>query len=60
VAPLLLRLVDRADRLAVAVAAGESVVEELPLPPWWQLRRDEVIFLLFLSLCLVFIFRVLG
>lgn len=59
VAPLLLRLVDRADRLALAVAAGEPVVEELHLPPCWRLRRDEVVFLLFLSLCLGFIFRVL-
>jgi hypothetical protein len=59
VAPLLLRLVDRADRLARAVAAGEPVVEELPLPPFWRLRRTAAVFLLALVFCLVFIFGIL-
>jgi energy-coupling factor transport system permease protein len=60
VAPLLLRLVDRADRLALAVAAGEPVVEELPpLSPWWRLRRAEAYFLLAMGLGLILIFGVL-
>ncbi|HEY7745954.1 MAG TPA: energy-coupling factor transporter transmembrane protein EcfT [Desulfuromonadales bacterium] len=58
-APLLLRLVDRADGLALAVAAGKPVVEELPLPPWWRVRPAEAAFLLALILCLVFIFGAL-
>jgi len=60
VAPLLLRLVDRADRLALAVAAGATVVEELPpLPPFRSLRRADHLFWLTVGLCLVFIFGVL-
>jgi len=60
VAPLILRLVDRADRLALAVAAGEPVVEELPpLPPCRRLRGGNIVFLLALGFSLVVIFRVL-
>lgn len=60
VAPLLLRLVNRADRLALAVAAGEPVVEELPqLPPFSRLRGIDVLFLLAVGLCLAIIFGIL-
>jgi energy-coupling factor transport system permease protein len=60
VAPLLLRLVDRADRLARAVAAGRPVVEELPpLPPYRWLRGIDLYFLLSLGLCLALIFGML-
>lgn len=60
VAPLLLRLVDRADRLALAVAAGQPVVEELPpLPPFRSLRALDAFFLFSLGLCLLVIFGVL-
>lgn len=60
VAPLLLRLVDRADRLALAVAAGEPVVEALPsLPPFPRPRGADVLFLLTVVLCLLVIFGIL-
>jgi energy-coupling factor transport system permease protein len=60
VAPLLLRLVERADRLALAVAAGQPVVEELPpLPPFRCLRALDAFFLLSLGLCLLVIFGML-
>lgn len=60
VAPLILRLVDRADRLALAVAAGKPVVEPLsPLPSYRQLRGGNLYFLLTLVFCLVVIFGVL-
>lgn len=57
VAPLILRLIDRADRLAMAVAAGEPVVEELPpLPPFRHLRGSNLYFpfVLFLGLAVIF------
>jgi energy-coupling factor transport system permease protein len=60
VAPLLLRLVDRADRLALAVAAGRPVVAELPpLPAYRWLRGIDLYFLLTLGLCLGVIFGML-
>jgi hypothetical protein len=60
VAPLLLRLVDRADRLALAVAAGQPVVEELPpLAPFRHLGALDAFFLFSLGLCLLVIFGVL-
>lgn len=60
VAPLLLRLVDRADRLALAVAAGEPVVVELPpLPPFSRLHGIDVLFLFAVGLCLAIIFGIL-
>lgn len=60
VAPLLLRLVDRADRLALAVAAGEKVVEEPPpLHPFWRLNPADAVALSAGVLCLLLIFGVL-
>jgi len=60
VAPLILRLVDRADRLALAVAAGEPVVEPLPpLPPCRRLPGNNLYFVFALVLCLVVIFGML-
>jgi len=58
VAPLLLRLVDRADRLALSMAAGEPVVEEISLPAFCSIRREEALFLLGLVSSLVVIFAV--
>lgn len=60
VAPLILRLVDRADRLALAMAAGNPVVEEAPsLPPCRCLRGNNWYFLFGLVLCLLTIFGAL-
>jgi energy-coupling factor transport system permease protein len=44
-APLLLRLVDRADALAESVAAGEDVIEGgVELKPFWPLRPLDLTF----------------
>jgi energy-coupling factor transport system permease protein len=49
-----------ADRLALAVAAGEQVVEPLaPLPPCRQLQSGNFYFLLALVFCLIVIFGML-
>jgi len=56
-APLLLRLVDRADRLAHAAARGEEVVAEPePLPPFWRLRPPDAAALLVFCVLLVLLF----
>lgn len=56
VAPLILRLVDRADRLARTVAAGEPGVETLPpLPPCRRLPGSQLFFLIGILVCLLVI-----
>lgn len=60
VAPLLLRLVDRADALARSVAAGEDVVDTtVALSSFWPPCRADLVALVAGVLCLTVIFGVL-